>query len=81
MIRIEDEDSWFIGADREIAPKLTLMADYTSGKSNFSSLGICYEFSENLGISAGILFPNSSREERGFTVSLAYAGAYKKTAE
>jgi hypothetical protein len=79
MIRIEDEDSWFIGADREIAPKLTLMADYTSGKSNFSSLGIGYEFTENLGISAGILFPNSSGDEQRFTLHFCFSGAYKKT--
>ena len=81
IIRTEEDDSWFAGADREIAPKLTLMADYTSGKSNFSSLGIGYEFTENLSLSAGILFPNTSGDEQRFTFHLAYAGAYKKTAE
>lgn len=76
LMRIEREDRWFIGADRAVTDRLTLMADYTNGGDNFASVGINYQFDDNFGILGGVLFPNARGEDTGFTVHLVFTGSY-----
>ncbi len=76
LLRIEGEDRWFIGADRAVTDRLTLMADYTNGGENFASVGIECQFDDNFGILGGVLFPNARGEGTGFTLPLVFTGSY-----
>jgi hypothetical protein len=69
---MDGNNRWFIGADRALADKLTLMADYTSGKGNFSSCGFSYQFDARFSVMAGALFPNAGNEETGFTIHFVF---------
>jgi hypothetical protein len=53
------------------------MADYTGGAHNCSSIALCHEVTENVGVTAGYCFPNSGGETR-FTLVLGWCGALKR---
>ena len=76
LMRIEGNNRWFIGADRSLTDRLMLMADYTSGDENCSSVGFNYQFNERFGILGGVLFPNTDGEETGFTLHFVFTGSY-----
>lgn len=79
-IGVDGNTHWFVGADRAMTDHLTLMADYTSGDENFSSLGASYQFTDRLGILAGAQFPNAGGETL-FTVHLCLTGPVTKSRE
>ena len=75
---MDGNNRWFIGADRALTDKLTLMADYTSGEENFSSFGFSYQFNDHFGVMAGALFPNAGNEETGFTIHFVFNQQFRK---
>ena len=72
VTRIEGNNRWFAGMDRAVTDRLTLMADYTNGDENFSSVGFDYQFKDEFGVMAGVLFPNSGDEDAGFSLHLVF---------
>ena len=72
VMHIEGNNCWFVGADRALTDRITLMADYTSGKENFSSVGFNYQFKDDFGAMAGVLFPNAGDEDAGFSLHLVF---------
>lgn len=76
-IGVDGKTRWFVGADRAMTDKLTLMADYTSGDENFSSLGASYQFTDHVGLLAGAQFPNEGGDTL-FTVHLVINGPWAK---
>ena len=74
VIHIESNERWFVGADKEVGNALTVMADYTSGNDNYSSIGLSYEFNSSLCLFTGVMFPNSEGDTR-FTLHLVYTGS------
>lgn len=74
---IDGKTCLFVGADREMNDRLTLMADYTNGKDNYYSLGANYQFTNSLSLMAGAMFPNTSGDTL-FTLHLCYGGSYTK---
>lgn len=64
-----DAPRFFLGADRALTERVTLMADHTQGPENFSSVGANVQFSEWAGLLTGLQFSNRGDEAR-FTVHL-----------
>jgi len=77
MLHQEGMDRWFAGVDRELTDKLYACADYTNGDENYSSVGVNYQFTENTGVFAGVLFPNAGGDTE-FTLHLVFCGSYRK---
>jgi hypothetical protein len=77
-VRIEGNHRWFIGADRAITDRLTLIADCTSGSENSSTAGASYQFNDRFGILAGVTFPNARDEDARFTVHFVFSGPYRR---
>jgi len=75
VTRIEGNSRWFAGLDRALTDRLTLMADYTSGEENLASVGFNYQFKDEFGVMAGVLFPNSGNEDAGFSLHLVFMGS------
>ena len=73
IIRIDSRTRWFAGTDHSINDKVTLMADYTNGDENYSSVGVNYQAAENFGVMLGTQFPNQGSDER-FTCHLVFSG-------
>ncbi|HEY3285210.1 MAG TPA: hypothetical protein VGN26_23305 [Armatimonadota bacterium] len=67
---------WFLGLDRPVTTKATLMADYTSGRESFWSLGVAYQSSPSTGWVLGAQVPNGGGSV-GFTLHLCLNGAYR----
>lgn len=74
VMRIDRKNRLFIGADRPVSDKLTLMADYTAGDENYSSVGFDYAVTEKFSIFGGILIPNDSDADTGFSLHLVFSG-------
>jgi hypothetical protein len=79
--RIDDQNRWFVGVDRALNDKLTLMADYTSGSDNVATVGAGYQFTDTFGVMAGVVFPNASEEDTGFTIHFVLNGPYRHAAK
>lgn len=75
-IHYEEGSSWFVGVDREIAKNWTLMADYTSGGENYSSVGLNYQLKDNVGLFASAMLPNNSGDSL-FSMHVVLNGPYK----
>jgi len=73
-IRNQSRDRWYAGFDRAISSKLTLMADYTSGKDNLSSVAVNLALSESFSILAGAEFPNDGSTNTIYSVHLVMCG-------
>jgi hypothetical protein len=71
---IDGANCCFAGADHAINDRLILMADHTSGNGNCSSVGLSYQKTDRFGIMAGVLLPNNSKENTGFSVHLVFSG-------
>jgi hypothetical protein len=76
--RIDDRDRWFIGVERPVNDKVTLMADYTSGSDNFATVGASQQFTDRFGVMAGVILPNRHDQCTGFTVHLVLEGPYRR---
>jgi hypothetical protein len=76
--RCEGRNRWFVGSDYAPTERLTFMADYTSGKENFSSAGVDYQFADKFAITAGVQFPNSREEDTLYTLQFVFGGTYRK---
>ncbi|MHB0912926.1 MAG: hypothetical protein ACYC2Y_05720 [Armatimonadota bacterium] len=76
-IRIEGENRWFAGADKVVSERLTLMADYTDGDENASSVGFNYQISESRSIALGAIFPNEGGDAE-FTAHFVLGGSYRR---
>ena len=51
------------------------MADYTSGKANYSSVGVNYHFNDRVGIMAGVEIPNDrTLNDQRYSVHLVFNG-------
>jgi hypothetical protein len=72
--KIEDHYRPFVGLDRDLTEKFTIMPDYTYGPENFTSLGGNYQLNDHFGVMAGLMFPNSGHDLR-FTVHLVLCGS------
>ena len=77
VIGVEGACRWFVGLDRPVGAKLTLMADYTRGNENFSSVGVSYQFRDNVGLLLGAQFPNTGGQTL-FTAHVVINGPYRK---
>lgn len=80
-MRIDDRNRVFIGVDKPVNDKLTIMADYTNGSENAASLGASYQINNSFGILAGVIFPNSSSDGIGFSLHLCLCGDFNKPKE
>lgn len=74
---IEGRDRWFVGVDRALGERLTVLADYTSGADNFSSVGASYRHSERLELVAGTQIPNADEGDPLFTLHVVLTGRYR----
>ncbi|HUV04042.1 MAG TPA: hypothetical protein VMX94_02925 [Armatimonadota bacterium] len=81
IMRIEGNNRWFAGVDRAVSDRLTLVADYTSGDDNFASVGFNYQFEDEFGVMAGVLFPNAGDEDTGFSLHLVFTGSWLSSAK
>lgn len=75
-MRIEGNNRWFTGVDFGMGERWTLMADYTSGDENYSSLGFNYQFNPGLGIMGGAMLPNGDGNTL-FTIHFCFGGSYR----
>lgn len=75
-MRIDGNNRWFTGADREIAKNLTFMADYTAGDENYSSVGLNYQFNDSVGIYGSVVYPNGGGDTL-FALHLTIVGPFK----
>ena len=74
---IEGKNRWFVGADKALGNKWTVLADYTNGDENYSSLSFNYQLSDNFGIMAGAEFPNTTGDTL-FIVAFSLNGSIKR---
>ncbi len=72
---IDGSSQWFAGVDKAVTSRLILMADYTSGDGNNSSVGFSYQANDRFGITSGVAFPNDGGDMR-FTMHFVLGGAY-----
>ncbi len=79
-MRIENKTRWFVGADRDLTDRVSLLADYTSGEENYSSVGVNYQFTDGVGLLAGVEFPNGGGESR-FSLQMSICGTCCKVAK
>lgn len=75
-MRIEGNNRWFTGVDFGMGERWTLMADYTSGDENYSSLGVNYQFDPGFGIVGGAMFSNSG-DQTVYSVHFCFGGSYR----
>ncbi len=68
---------WFVGVDRAVNDRLTLLADYISGDENAASLGVSYAINDRWSVCPGLVFPNED-SATSFTVHLVYGGQYRR---
>ncbi|MHB9026873.1 MAG: hypothetical protein ACYC7E_22290 [Armatimonadota bacterium] len=80
LMRIDGENDWFAGLDGAVNDKVTLMADYTSGDENGTSVGFDYALNDSLSISPGVVFPNDGSDTR-FTLYLCFYGSHQRPAK
>lgn len=73
---IDGSSQWFAGVDKAVTSRLTLMADYTSGDDNNSSLGFSYQSNDQFGITSGVAFPNDGGDMQ-FTIHFVLGGTYR----
>jgi len=66
-----------VGIDKTVNPRLTLMADYTTGKDNYTSVAFYYHFVDRVGVMAGVELPNSSENDKRISVHLVFNGPYR----
>lgn len=78
VIRTDGTRHWFVGADKAVTKKLLLLADYTSGDTNYSSFGVYYQAKNNIALLAGAEFPNTTGDTL-FTAQLVLTGSYMRT--
>jgi hypothetical protein len=78
VVSTDGNGRWFVGADSPVNKKLTLMADYTSGDENSSSIGFSYQISDRFGITSGVVFPNAGGDTE-FTVHFVFCGPCRHT--
>jgi hypothetical protein len=57
VMAINGTDRWFVGMDKAITDKVTLMTDYTDGSENSSSIGVNYQFTNNFAMETAAVFP------------------------
>ena len=72
-MEINEKTRFFIGIDRDINDKLNLMADYTSGDDNYSSIGANYQITDKFGVLAGVQLPNGGGETL-YTLHFCFSG-------
>lgn len=75
-MHLEGNNCWFTGVDCGMGEHLTLMADYTSGDENCSSLGFNYQLNKDFGILGGVMFPNGDGDTL-FTLHFCLGGSYR----
>ncbi|MEI6519702.1 MAG: hypothetical protein WCO98_06645 [bacterium] len=73
LMEINEKTRFFIGIDRDINDKLNLMADYTSGDDNYSSIGANYQITDKFGVLAGVQLPNGGGETL-YTLHFCFSG-------
>jgi len=67
----------FTGIDSRVFDKCSIMADYTQGNDNYSSIGLSYQINEPCSILIGSQFPNNGGGAV-FTVHFIVGGSLKK---
>ena len=77
VIGIEGDHHWFAGLDKALESGLLLMADYTEGAGNYSSLGAGLELGGPWSAMAALQFPNTQGDETLFTVHLVFTAPYR----
>ncbi len=78
VMRVEGADRLIAGVDGALTERLTLMADYTSGRDNYSSAGLDWRINDRLDILAGALFPNGGGEGTRYTLHLVVCGPVRR---
>jgi hypothetical protein len=76
--RFESKDRWFAGVDKDLNEKLSIMADYTSGDDNASSIGLNYDLGHCWSVCLGAMYPNGGGET-GFSCHLAWEIPYRQS--
>lgn len=77
VMHTEDHNRVFVGVDKALAERWTVMADYTAGDEGWSSLGANYQFTDGFGVFAGAQFPNAGGEASWFTLHFVFSGPYR----
>jgi hypothetical protein len=77
---IDGSGQWFAGVDKAVSSRLILMADYTSGDDNNSSVGFSYQSSDRFGITSGVAFPNGGGDMQ-FTIHFVLGGTHRHNGE
>jgi len=65
------------GIDHNLSGSLTIMADYTAGRENYSSVGLNYRLDDQFSVMAGVLIPNSHGDS-ALTVHFVIGGNFRK---
>lgn len=76
ILDYRDNNYGFFGFDRSIGDRWTVMADYTSGAVNYSSVGFNYQVTERFGIQPGLIFSNTPGPTQ-FTVLFSWTNNWK----
>ena len=79
IVRVEGRNRWFVGSDRAINDRLTIMADYVSGPENSSSAGFSYQLNDRFGVLAGAVLPNARGQDTGFTLHFVLNGPFSNS--
>ncbi len=78
VMRLEGVNRMIAGVDTAVTERLTLMADYTAGRENFSSAGLDWRINDRLEMLAGVLFPNGGGEGTRYTVHVIICGPLRR---
>jgi len=71
---IEGAGRWFVGADRPLSERLSVLGDYTNGSDNAASIAGYYQVTERFGITAGVVLPNDGDCDTEFSLFLTFTG-------
>ena len=71
---LNEQTQAVIGVDKTLNPHVTLMADYTTGNDNYSSVAFNYHYNDRVGVMAGVEFPHNSENDTRFSVHLVFNG-------
>ncbi|MCL5104565.1 MAG: hypothetical protein M1133_10715 [Armatimonadetes bacterium] len=79
-LRTDTATRWFAGVDRPISDRWTLMADYTSGRENYWSVGANYVVSDRYSVLAGVEYPNVPGEDIIYSLHFVICGSLSHSA-
>jgi hypothetical protein len=77
LVGVERVGRLMAGYDRPLSARMTVMADYTAGSGNASSVGFNYKVSNVFSVMAGVCRPNNG-DDAEFSVHFVMAGPWPR---